>query len=60
MTNKLQKVLETVKDLQRLLVEKLQDDMKNDEVAKSDIDFTRGQLFEVNYILEVIEQIIYE
>jgi len=49
-----------VKDLVKLLQLKVADEEKKKTLPQEIKEYTKGQLYEAGYILEIIEKIIYE
>lgn len=57
---KLQEIHNFVKDLAKILQAKVNSEEKEKTLPKTNKEYTKGQLYEAQYILDVIEKIIYE
>lgn len=57
---KLKEIHEFVNNLVTLLNAKVNEEEKKKKMPESDKEYTKGQLYEATYILEVIEEIIYK
>lgn len=49
-----------VKDLVKILQEKVRAEEKKKTLPDENKEYTKGQLYEAQYILEIIEKVIYE
>ena len=57
---KLKEIHKFIADLVMLLQEKERSEEKEITLPKTSKEYTKGQLYEARYMLEVIEKIIYE
>lgn len=55
----LKQIHEEIKNLVKLLEEKVKDE-KTEDIPEKNKEYSKGQLFEARYILEVVEKIIYK
>lgn len=54
----LKKIHEQIQELVKLLLEKVKDE-KSEDIPEKNKEYSKGQLFEAQYILSMVEEIIY-
>lgn len=57
---KLKEIHRFVEQLTKILQEKVKSEEGKNKLPQENKEYSKGQLYEANYILEIIEKIIYE